>query len=130
MIFAPHHDVGISKWCKTAAGSECLPAPDGGMHYGMPLAMLLVSTLALPFLSKAPDNSGTVAAIFPPWWDSAAIFSASSDAIGPDGSIVGIGSMPFIIILRPRVGQDHASLRKAGAFLILNPEGFKLCARK
>lgn len=104
--------------------------PRPAAAYGPAAALVLVSSLALPFLAGAPADAATVAAIFPPWWSASTALAAAAQATGPEGAIVGLGNLPFIIILRPAPGEGHAPLRRAGAFLVLDPNGFTGCAGK
>jgi hypothetical protein len=77
-------------------------------------------------LSAAPANaSGDMAAVFPPWWSPERSFVAAAGA----GQIIDVGTLPFIIIVKPTRPGLGARLGQAGALLSLNPIGVVGCGR-
>ncbi len=78
--------------------------------------ILVLSNLAIADLEDG-------AAFFPPWWPPARAFEAAGSA----GQIGRVGALPTIIIVHSTEPGLSARLRKAGAFLVLNPITLALC---
>ena len=74
-------------------------------------------------LSMAPPAAGPVAAVFPPWWDSAQVLQAAAAA----GPVVRFGALPFIVVVVP---EHRHLLRPAGAWLVLDPRALGGCTRE
>lgn len=67
----------------------------------------------------APRGPGPVAAIFPPWWSA----ERSVVAAGTAGPVLRLGALPFVVV----AAADHARLRQAGAWLLLDPFALAAC---
>ena len=88
-------------------------------------AIAAVSTAVVPVLAGRPLSASTAAGVFPPWWSEAEIISAAARA----GSIVGSGTLPFVIIVRVEDGDAAKRLSEQGALFSLDPNGATMCAR-
>ena len=91
---------------------------------------VFLSLFAAVAVDAQPRTAGRVAAVFPPWWSSAAIVGAA----GAAGDIAGVGGAPFIVILRAspkdtRPADLSRRARDAGALLLLDPALAGACAR-
>jgi hypothetical protein len=65
----------------------------------------------------------SVAAVFPPWWSAARAFEAAGSA----GEIARTGAYSSILIVHSTQPALAARLRKAGAFLVLDPMRLARC---
>jgi hypothetical protein len=93
------------------------PAPDAPCRpvalFG--LAMAVACPLAAAFAAQAlPMPDGPVAAIFPPWWDSASSIAASGNA----GPVIRLGAADFVVVV---AATDRQRLWQDGAWLLLDP---------
>jgi len=86
---------------------------------------IILSFFAAVAVDAQPRTPGYVAAVFPPWWDTARIVGAA----GMAGDIAGAGGASFVVILRgdPRTLNQRA--QTAGALLLLDPALAGACAR-
>jgi hypothetical protein len=81
-------------------------------------AMLCVGAAVAALLLGAPAaGEGPVAAVFPPWWRAADIFTAAASA----GRIVRLGPVSFVVIVAPETGRMAERLHAAGALLLIDP---------
>ncbi|WP_324134763.1 hypothetical protein [Bosea sp. (in: a-proteobacteria)] len=86
-------------------------------------SLLAVSTAVLPLLSQNLSDPRIGAGVFPPWWSSHDIIAAAAAA----GSIVRLGTFPFIVVVRSD-GHDVAdNLRASGSLFNLDPVGIAGC---
>jgi hypothetical protein len=83
---------------------------------GLAAGGLLAALTALP-------ERGPVAAVFPPWWDGMRAITAASEG----GSVLRLGLMNFVVLVAPAEPADRDRLRRAGAWLLLNPRGLIGC---
>ena len=102
-----------TSWTRTMALRDWLPA----------LALATLSTLMLPLLSPRPGDQAVAAGVFPPWWASGAILAAAGEA----GSIVRLGAVPFIVVVRSESGDASQRLAAAGSLFSLDPNGITGC---
>lgn len=87
------------------------------------VSILAVSTAVLPLLSENFTDPRVVAGVFPPWWTSHDVIAAAAAA----GSIVRLGTFPFIVVVRSD-GRDVAeNLRASGSLFNLDPVGIAGC---
>jgi len=89
------------------------------------VAIGAVSTILVPIMAARPLSASIAAGVFPPWWSNTEIVSAAARA----GSIVGSGTLPFVIIVRVEEGEAAQRLSEQGALFSLDPSGAPLCAR-
>ena len=94
----------------------------GGVRLSLMVAALNGAGL-FALLALRTDGNGTVAALFPPWWTSARAFAAA----GAAGEIVGVGAVPWVVIVKSDGPGLPARLRQAGAALILPAYGSGPC---
>ena len=88
-------------------------------------ALLLVSWLMVAALSLAPrPDADVVAVVFPPWWDEGrALLTAASTG----AAIIRSGALPTILVVQPADRDGRARLRRAGAWLVLDPQALGGC---
>lgn len=88
---------------------------------------LVIATIAATLAPAAlamtrPANPFQVAAVFPPWWSR----QRMNDAVGEAGAISAYGGLGAIAVVHG--GTDlPQQLRRAGAWLILDPEAAVFC---
>jgi hypothetical protein len=88
-------------------------------------ALLVVSFFAIAALSfQARPDSDVVAAVFPPWWSTQHIFEAAASA---DASIVRTTAIAAVVVVKPDGHKGADRLRKAGAWLTINPQAIAGC---
>ena len=81
------------------------------------LRLILIALVPLGvslFCQLRPADTGPVAVLFPPWWDS----RGSLTAAGSAGPIVRFGAVPFVVVVD---AADRDRLWAAGAWLLLDP---------
>ncbi|WP_146170185.1 hypothetical protein [Bosea sp. 124] len=86
-------------------------------------SILAVSTAVLPLLSENLSDPRVGAGVFPPWWSSHDVIAAAAAA----GSIVRLGSFPFIVVVRSDGSNIAANLRASGSLFNLDPVGIAGC---
>ena len=87
--------------------------------------MLAASVVPLFAAQDLPDTgSGTVAAVFAPGVRSERILAAVA---GADGRIVRHGRWPNIVVVHDAAPGLAGRLRRAGAWLVLDPDGLAGC---
>ena len=87
---------------------------------------LAIATLAAGGLIGALAGSvpaGPVAAVYPPWWTGPRAIAAASHG----GAILRPGAVKFVVVVMPDSQGGNDRLRRAGAWLLLNPAGFIGC---
>jgi hypothetical protein len=107
-----------------------VPAPPPATSRRRPVwlnagALLLASWLVLTALTLTPrPDADVIAVVFPPWWggDRALLTAASTGA-----TIVRSGALPTILVVQPADGDGRARLRRAGAWLALDPQALGGC---
>ena len=87
--------------------------------------MALAGMIALVVVNFAPGaNDAAVALVFAPWTSAG---DALSRAAAADAVVVSTGRYPFIVIVRPAIGNDVAKISRSGAWLALSPNQFTGC---
>ena len=84
----------------------------------------VIGVVAATLLGARPLNPREAAGVFPPWWGREAALVAASDA----GSVLAVGTLPFIVIVRVDQGDASAHLRKAGALFSIDPGRVAPCS--
>lgn len=97
---------------KAKLRSLLLPAALGGM-----------SVIAAGSLTLRPPQSGPVAVLFPPWWP-----AERSMAAAAGGAVIRFGAFPFVVVVMPEQATSAERLRRAGAWMLLNPQSLGACA--
>lgn len=97
----------------------------------MPLSSLVFTGViavagvaAATLLGARPLDPREAAGVFPPWWGREAALVAASDA----GSVLAVGTLPFIIVIRTPHADASARLRAAGALFSIDPGRVSPCA--
>ena len=91
-------------------------------------ALLAVSWFAIAALSlQIRPGAEVVAVVFPPWWNAQEVFLASASA---DAAIVRMTAVPFLLVVRPDLRDGLTRLRKAGAWLAMDPQAIAACFSK
>jgi hypothetical protein len=91
-------------------------------------ALLVASWVAIAALSlQARPNTEIVAVAFPPWWNAREVFLATASA---NAAIVRMTALPSLLVVRPNDQDGLARLRKAGAWLTIDPQAIAACFAK
>ncbi len=91
-------------------------------------ALLAASWFAIAALSlQIRPGAEVVAVVFPPWWSAQEVFLASASA---DAAIVRMTAVPFLLVVRPDLRDGLTRLRKAGAWLAMDPQAIAACFSK
>jgi hypothetical protein len=91
-------------------------------------ALLAASWFAIAALSlQIRPGAEVVAVVFPPWWNAQEVFLASASA---DAAIVRMTAVPFLLVVRPDLRDGLTRLRKAGAWLAMDPQAIAACFSK
>ena len=86
------------------------------MRYLAPFLLLACSPLALLWLSEPAQQTGKVAAFFPPWWSLGELL----DAVAEAGDVIGIPTLPFVLTISGDPRHIDARLHQAGAIMVLH----------
>jgi hypothetical protein len=88
-------------------------------------ALLVLSWIGIAALSlQVRPGAEIVAAAFPPWWSAQQVFQAAASA---NAAIVRDTALPTLLVVRPDVFDGLARLRKAGAWLVIDPQAIAAC---
>ncbi|HWZ38045.1 MAG TPA: hypothetical protein VNY08_07085 [Bradyrhizobium sp.] len=88
-------------------------------------ALLIASFVAVAALSlRVRPGTEIVAVAFPPWWSSERAFLAAASA---DAAIVRMTAVPSLLVVRPDQRDGLPRLRKAGAWLVMDPQAIAAC---
>jgi hypothetical protein len=88
-------------------------------------ALLVLSWIAIAALSlQVHPGTEVVAVAFPPWWSAQQVFQAAASA---NAAIVRDTALPALLVVRPDVFDGLARLRKAGAWLVIDPQAIAAC---
>jgi hypothetical protein len=88
-------------------------------------ALLLASFIAIAALSlQIRPGAEIVAVAFPPWWSAERAFLAAASA---DAAIVRMTAVPSLLVVRPDRHEGLARLRRAGAWLAIDPQAIAAC---
>ena len=99
-----------------------IASPLHGLARGLTIAATATGGL-IAALTAGPDL-GPVAAVFPPWWDSAHAFAAAATG----GPVLGMGLRGFVVLVAPEEPNGRQRLRRAGAWLLIDPSSLAGCA--
>ena len=87
--------------------------------------LLVISAIAVAALSlQVRPDSEIVAVAFPPWWSTQHVFEAAASA---NAAIVRMTAIPAVLVVRPNNDEGMARLRKAGAWLTVDPQAIAAC---
>jgi hypothetical protein len=88
-------------------------------------AFAILASLAAAVVADATaTDPSRVALVFPPWWSEARAVSVAASA----GDILGVGGVPFVVIVHrdPTTVARHA--RAVGALFVLGADPRSLCS--
>ena len=90
--------------------------------------LLIASFIGVAGLSfQARPGAEVVAVAFPPWWNAQEVFLATASA---NAAIVRMTALPSLLVVRPDDQDGLARLRKAGAWLTIDPQAIAACFTK
>ena len=88
-------------------------------------ALLIASFIAIAALSlQIRPGAEIVAVAFPPWWSAQRVFLAAASA---DAAIVRTTAVPSLLVVRPYRNDGLTRLRKAGVWLVADPQSIAAC---
>src|ERR1700742_1189161 len=88
-------------------------------------ALLIASFVAVAALSlQVHPGTEIVAVAFPPWWSAEQTFLAAASA---DAAIVRMTAVPSLLVVRPDQHDGLARLRRAGVWLVMDPQAIAAC---
>jgi hypothetical protein len=91
-------------------------------------ALLVASFIAIAALSlQVRAGSEVVAVAFPPWWSTEEVLLAAASA---NAAIVRITALPALLVVRPDDHDGLTRLRRAGAWLAMDPQAIAACFAK
>jgi hypothetical protein len=91
-------------------------------------ALLIASFVAVATMSlQVRPGADIVAVAFPPWWSTEQAFGAAASA---DAAIVRMTAIPSLLVVRPDQHDGLARLRRAGAWLAIDPQAIAACLSK
>ncbi|MBR1189151.1 hypothetical protein [Bradyrhizobium sp. AUGA SZCCT0160] len=91
-------------------------------------ALLIASWIGIAALSlQVRTGAEVVAVAFPPWWSGQQAFIATASA---NAAIVRTTAVPALLIVRPDDNDGLTQLRKAGAWLTMDPQAISACFTK
>ena len=91
--------------------------------YTPPILLAGLVLLVCAAFEAQPSDPHRAAAVFPPWWSGRASLNAATQI----GAVVGLGALPFIVIVHTPGSDLDARAHAAGAVLIVDSAKFGLC---
>jgi len=91
--------------------------------YAAPVVLAGLILLVCAAFDARLTDPRQAAAVFPPWWSA----RASLGAAGKVGSIIGLGRLPFIVIVRAAEPDVTARARAVGALFVVDGAHHGLC---
>jgi hypothetical protein len=91
--------------------------------YAPPIVLAGLILLVCAAFEARPSDPHRAAAVFPPWWSAQTSLSAATRI----GAVVGLGKLPFIVLVRTPGPDLAARAHAAGAVLIVDSAKFGLC---
>ena len=91
-------------------------------------ALLIASFIVIAAVSlQVRPDSEVVAVAFPPWWSTQEVLLAAASA---NAAIVRMTALPALLVVRPDDHDGLTRLRKAGAWLAMDPQAIAACFTK
>ena len=91
-------------------------------------ALLIASFIVIAAMSlQVRPDSEVVAVAFPPWWSTQEVLLAAASA---NAAIVRMTALPALLVVRPDDHDGLTRLRKAGAWLAMDPQAIAACFTK
>lgn len=92
-----------------------------------PAALLAGSWIVMAAMSLQPrDGAEVLAVAFPPWWSTQRALLAAASA---NAGIVRVTAIPALLVIRPADDDGLERLRKAGAWLTIDPQAISACLK-
>jgi hypothetical protein len=89
------------------------------------VALAIVTSFApAAAVNATPSDPSRVAMVFPPWWSAAHAVTAAASA----GEILGVGGVPFVVIVHCDPKNAARRARSVGALFILGADARSLCS--
>ncbi len=85
---------------------------------------IATSFAAAAAVNAAPSDPSRVAMVFPPWWSAPHAVTAAASA----GDIIGMGGVPFVVIVHRDAKTAARPARSVGALFILGADARSLCS--
>ena len=90
--------------------------------------LLAASFTAVAVLSlQARPGAEVVAVAFPPWWSAQQVITAAASS---GAAIVRLTAIPSLLVVRPDGNDGLTRLRRAGAWLAMDPQAVAACFSK
>ena len=90
--------------------------------------LLLASVAVVAALSlQIRPGAEVVAVAFPPWWSAQQVLLAAASA---NAAIVRMTALPALLVVRPDDHDGLTRLRRAGAWLAIDPQAIAACFTK
>ena len=90
-----------------------------------PAALPIESWIAIAaFALQVTTDADVVAVAFPPWWSTQQVFLAAASA---NAAVVRRTALSGLLVVRPDDNDGLTQLRKAGAWLIIDPQAVAAC---
>jgi|SRR5882672_3492963 len=90
--------------------------------------LLAASFIAVAVLSlQARPGAEVVAVAFPPWWSAQQVITAAASS---GAAIVRLTAIPSLLVVRPDGNDGLTRLRRAGAWLAMDPQAVAACFSK
>ena len=87
--------------------------------------LLVLSWIVIASISlQARAGAEIVAVAFPPWWGSQEAIAAAASA---EAAIVRTTAIPALLVVRPLQHDGMTRLRRAGAWLAMDPRAIAAC---
>jgi hypothetical protein len=87
--------------------------------------LLIASWIAIAALSlQVRAGAEVVAVAFPPWWNTQQALLAAASA---NAAVVRLTIVPALLVVRPDDNDGLTRLRKAGAWLTMDPRAIAAC---
>jgi hypothetical protein len=91
----------------------------------MATTLLIASWIAIAALSlQVRAGAEVVAVAFPPWWNTQQALLAAASA---NAAVVRLTIVPALLVVRPDDNDGLTRLRKAGAWLTMDPQAIAAC---
>jgi hypothetical protein len=91
--------------------------------YTPPILLAGLVLLVCVAFEARPSDPHRAAAVFPPWWSARTSLNAATRI----GAVVGLGKLPFIVLVQTPGSDVTARAHAAGAIIVVDSAKFGLC---